>query len=197
MGASSESGQNAGSSVYQWPPGKWIISEKTCYNRSQLLFYQPIHTPLLNQHLVYCAQLLSGVHRPQASLSRQEYWSRMPFPTPGDLLHPGIKPTSFVSCTGRWILYYWATWEAHLSTHLIVKVHQNQHRWFAIQSESHSMTSGTALKTTTNLKWQVSWVEVCSKKHTKRNVTQPAPTDGLRFCEATIIGGTSGLRPIR
>ena len=29
--------------------------------------------------------------------SRQEYWSRLPFPIPGDLPHPGIKPTSPVS----------------------------------------------------------------------------------------------------
>ena len=28
--------------------------------------------------------------------SRQEYWSGFPFPTPGDLLDPGIKPTSLV-----------------------------------------------------------------------------------------------------
>ena len=37
----------------------------------------------------------------QASLSmgfsRQEYWSGLPFPSPGDLLNPGIKPTSPVS----------------------------------------------------------------------------------------------------
>ena len=26
--------------------------------------------------------------------SRQEYWSGLPFPTPGDLLDPGIKPGS-------------------------------------------------------------------------------------------------------
>ena len=29
--------------------------------------------------------------------SRQEYWSRLPFPTPEDLPDPGIKPTSPVS----------------------------------------------------------------------------------------------------
>ena len=27
-------------------------------------------------------------------LSRQEYWSRLPFPSPGDLPDPGIKPSS-------------------------------------------------------------------------------------------------------
>ena len=29
--------------------------------------------------------------------SRQEYWSRLPFPSPGDLPCPGIKPTSLAS----------------------------------------------------------------------------------------------------
>ena len=29
--------------------------------------------------------------------SRQEYWSGLPFPTPGDLLNPEIKPTSLAS----------------------------------------------------------------------------------------------------
>ena len=26
--------------------------------------------------------------------SRQEYWSGLPFPSPGDLPHPGIEPSS-------------------------------------------------------------------------------------------------------
>ena len=26
--------------------------------------------------------------------SKQEYWSRLPFPSPGDLPEPGIEPTS-------------------------------------------------------------------------------------------------------
>ena len=38
---------------------------------------------------------------PQAPLSvefsRQEYWTRLPFPTPGDFPHPGIKPVSLAS----------------------------------------------------------------------------------------------------
>ena len=29
--------------------------------------------------------------------SRQEYWSGLPFPPPGDLLDPGIKPVSLMS----------------------------------------------------------------------------------------------------
>ena len=35
--------------------------------------------------------------------SRQEYWRELPFPTSGDLPHPGIEPTSLTSpaLTGR------------------------------------------------------------------------------------------------
>ena len=29
--------------------------------------------------------------------SRQEYWSGLPFPTPEDILNPGIEPTSLAS----------------------------------------------------------------------------------------------------
>ena len=29
--------------------------------------------------------------------SRQEYWSGLPFPSPGDLLNPGIEPMSLTS----------------------------------------------------------------------------------------------------
>ena len=43
----------------------------------------------------------SMAHSPLGSsvlgFSRQEYWSRLPFPSPGDLPDPGIKPTSLES----------------------------------------------------------------------------------------------------
>ena len=40
--------------------------------------------------------------------SREKYWSRLPFPPPGDLPDPGIF--SCVSCIAGG-LYHWATWE--------------------------------------------------------------------------------------
>ena len=40
---------------------------------------------------------------------RHKYWSGLPFPSPGDHPHPGIKPGVLL---GRRILYHWATWEA-------------------------------------------------------------------------------------
>ena len=31
---------------------------------------------------------------PSMGFSRQEYWNGLPFPSPGDLLNPGIEPGS-------------------------------------------------------------------------------------------------------
>ena len=39
-------------------------------------------------------------------LSRQEYWSGLPCPPPGDLPDPGIKPATHVSRIGRQVLYH-------------------------------------------------------------------------------------------
>ena len=46
--------------------------------------------------------------------SRKEYWSGLPCPSPGDLLDPGIKPTSLVSPTlAGGFFNTSATWEVH------------------------------------------------------------------------------------
>ena len=37
---------------------------------------------------------------PSMEFSRQEYWSELPFPSPGDLPDPGIEPTSPIMATG-------------------------------------------------------------------------------------------------
>ena len=61
---------------------------------------------LLIDYVLCCAQSLScgqlfatprtvGCQSPLSmGLSRQEHWSGLPFPPPGDLPHPGIEPTS-------------------------------------------------------------------------------------------------------
>ena len=68
------------------------------------------------------AQLLSGVHRfvtswtvtHQAPLSmgfpRQEYWSGLLFPPPGNLPDPGNEPMSLQSPVLAGMFF---TWEAH------------------------------------------------------------------------------------
>ena len=45
------------------------------------------------------ASLWTVAHQAPLSMefSMQEYWSGLPFPSPEDLLHPGIKLTSFMS----------------------------------------------------------------------------------------------------
>ena len=37
--------------------------------------------------------------------SRQEYWSGLPWPSPGDLPHPGIERASAMAPDCWWILY--------------------------------------------------------------------------------------------
>ena len=61
----------------------------------------------------------------QASLTmefpRQEYWSGLPFPVPGNLPNPGIKPKLPAStCIGRQILYRCTTWEACSYTYMYI-----------------------------------------------------------------------------
>ena len=46
-----------------------------------------------------CSPPGSSVH----GISRQEYWSRLPFPSPGDLPDPGIEPLSPVFAGGFFI----------------------------------------------------------------------------------------------
>ena len=70
-----------------------------------------------------CAQLLSHVQLIatlwavarqvplSVGFSRQEYWSGLPFLFPGDLPHPGIKPTLPTLADGFFTSS--TTWEAH------------------------------------------------------------------------------------
>ena len=43
-----------------------------------------------------CDPMGSSLHQapPSMGFSRQEYWSGLPFPSPGNLPDPGIKPRS-------------------------------------------------------------------------------------------------------
>ena len=72
--------------------------------------FLPPAVPPITEHLpVGCAHSLSHAHlcvtpwtaacqAPlSVGLSRQGYWSRLPFPSPGDLPDPGIEPTFLTS----------------------------------------------------------------------------------------------------
>ena len=57
---------------------------------------------------------------PSVGFSKQEYYSELPFPTPGDLPDPGIEPTSLASpaLAGRFFTTR-PTWEAILGVCLL------------------------------------------------------------------------------
>ena len=64
------------------------------------------------------AALWTGAHQVPLSLGfpRQEHWSGLPFPPPGDLPNPGIKPTSLMSpALASRLLTASLTWEAPVS----------------------------------------------------------------------------------
>ena len=58
--------------------------------------------------------------------SRQEYWSGLPCPPPGDRPNPGIKPTSLMSpaLAGEFFTTS-TTWEAHLGPDSITLYYPN------------------------------------------------------------------------
>ena len=72
-----------------------------------------IHAQSLS-HVQQFAKRWTVTHQALLSMefSRQEYWSRLPFPTAVDLLDPGIETVYYISYTGRRILKHCATWEA-------------------------------------------------------------------------------------
>ena len=78
----------------------------------------------LSFHMLSCfscvllfATLLTVAHQAPLSMgfSRQEYWSGLTCPPPGDLSNPGIEPTSLMSpaLAGRFFITP-ATWEAQV-----------------------------------------------------------------------------------
>ena len=72
-------------------------------------------------HVQLFATLWTIAHQGPLSMafSRQEYWSRLPFPPPGDLPSPGIEPASLASpaLPGRFF-----TTEPPQKPHLLVSV---------------------------------------------------------------------------
>ena len=68
-----------------------------CYSPSR----KPIAVCVLAKSPQWCLFAIPGTVAHQAPLSmglfRQEYWSGLPCPPPGDLPNPGIKPASLMS----------------------------------------------------------------------------------------------------
>ena len=56
-------------------------------------------------------------------LPRQEYWSGLPWPSPGHLPHPGIKPASHASVLASGFFTTSTTWEPNQTK--VIKSNQN------------------------------------------------------------------------
>ena len=70
--------------------------------------------------LILCNPMNCTAHQAPLSLgfSRQEYWSGLPFPPPGDLFNSGIEPASLLSPTMvDGFFTTGATWEAPVPVH--------------------------------------------------------------------------------
>ena len=84
--------------------GWWCVSSHRGSGRAQLrifLIIRTLHACVLSLfgHVQLCVTLWTIAHQAPLSmgLSRQEYWSGLPCPPPGDLPDPGIKPASLTS----------------------------------------------------------------------------------------------------
>ena len=70
---------------------------------------------------------------------RQEYWSGVSFPPPGDL--PKYRNRTLISCMGRQVLYHWANREAHAFIYHVIKFNillRNRVSWvFHIEKSFH------------------------------------------------------------
>ena len=85
-------------------------------NLSPLYFYLE-----LRLYCVQCAQLFPTRAPLPMEFSRQEYWTGLPYSSPGDLLYPGIKPLSRAS--SALACGFFTTWEAFTFTYLLLCIH--------------------------------------------------------------------------
>ena len=119
----------------------------------------PAYSPCAQSlsHVQLFSTLWTVVHQAPLSMgfSRQEYWSGLPFPSPGELLNPGVEPVFVRSpALAGGFFTISATWEAlgcspgadkttHISPHTASPFHQQKlSSLFCICSESPSSHTG-------------------------------------------------------
>ena len=79
----------------------FIIIRIRCKGLRVLVFYSPSSLTSINNQIYSLGESESEVPQlclteapPSMGFSRRAYWSGVPFPSPGDLPNPGIKPRS-------------------------------------------------------------------------------------------------------
>ena len=96
-------------------PSPWALEVFLTF--SPYWFFMPLLSPFSHVRLFATPWTVARQAPLSMGFSRQEYWSGLPFPSPGDLPDPGIKPVSLASpvLAGRFFTH-WATWEASHKT---------------------------------------------------------------------------------
>ena len=80
------------------------------FNMTQLIYLDKVKLKSLSHIQLFATPWTVACHdAPSVGFPRQEYWSQLPFPSPGDLPDPGIEPRS-PTLQGRFTI--WATREA-------------------------------------------------------------------------------------
>ena len=90
--------------------------------------YGSVHAQLLNHVILFTTPCIVVCKTPLSmGFLRQEYQSALPFPPPGDLPNPGIKPVSPMSPALQAILYRWAVREAHGGVYMPILISRSSH----------------------------------------------------------------------
>ena len=90
-----------------------LICEKEKNYKGWFAEYMRVDSKSLQVTTQLCETPWTVAHQAPLSMgfSMQQYWSGLPFPSPGDLPDPETEPESSVSCIGRQVLYTSAIWE--------------------------------------------------------------------------------------
>ena len=110
--------------------------------------------------MVFCQAPLS------MGFPMQAYWSGLPFPSPEDLPHPGLKIMfliSLISCISRQVLHHWATREALWM--IIALLNSLAELPFIGWSEDHRTHFATLLNLAGNSKYWRRVACLCSSTH--------------------------------
>ena len=85
-------GREIGLSGFRFP----CVTDKLCDNGKLIDFSELPFAQSLSWVWLFVSPWTTVAHQAPLSLGfpRQEYWSRLPFPSPGDLPDQGIEPTS-------------------------------------------------------------------------------------------------------
>ena len=93
-------------------------------------------------HVRLCATLWAVAHQGPLSMefSRQDYWSGLPCPPPGEFPDPGMEPAFLMSpALADRSFTSSATWEAHQESHLLILY--AEYEWFTYFISSNSTTN--------------------------------------------------------